>query len=158
MQKVQPGRGLTPHSQLHRQARLEGAPHPPTYRPLGKHILLSLVGTQVPPHSSPGEALAADTLHRRNSFREVELFPHPPPSKPQAQTSFCPTPNTVQSNLKMDLPVEGARGTTGSCVQRKSPPDGDGVWAVPQAGCGWQGHCRRDGAPSDPGSQEPFIA
>lgn len=157
MQKVQAGSSLTPHSQLHRQARLEGPPHPPIYSPLGKNFLFFLVGSQVPPHSSPGEALAPDTLPRRNYFREVTL-PILPPSKPQAQTSFCPTTNTVQSNLKMDLPIEGARGATGSCVQRKNPPDGDGVWAVPQAGCGWQGHCRRDGAPSDPGSQEPFIA
>lgn len=75
MQKVQPGRGLTPHFQLHRQARLEGAPHPPIYSPLGKNFLFFLVGSQVPLHFSPGEALASDTLPRRNYFREVELFP-----------------------------------------------------------------------------------
>lgn len=75
MQKVQPGRPLTPRSQHHRQAQLEGAPHPLTYSPLGKNFLFSLVGSHVPPHSSPGEALAPDTLPRRNYFKEVELFP-----------------------------------------------------------------------------------
>lgn len=73
VQKDQSGRSLTPHSQLHRQARLEGAPHPPIYSPLGKNFLFSLGGSQVPSHSSPGEALAPNTLPRRNYFIEVTL-------------------------------------------------------------------------------------
>lgn len=68
-------RGLTPHSQLRRQARLEGAPHPPTYSPPGKELSL-FPGRQLSlTHSSPGEVLAPDTLPWRNYFREVEFFP-----------------------------------------------------------------------------------
>lgn len=133
------------------------SPSPTHLQPPGKELSL-FPGRQLSlTHSSPGEVLAPDTLPWRNYFGEVEFFLS---STIKAPSPDFLLPHTQYSPKQSENGLADRRweGRNWQLCPKEEPARWRGVWAVPQADCGWQGHCRRDGAPSDPGSQEPFIA
>ena len=168
-----------PHSSLPAAQRptagAEPLTHPPPCGPgkgevLRKELwgfLLCLNTEQASPCTSISEIAASDTCPRRNFFREMKI-PAPSPVRAPTPSPLPPIPHPTHTKATPKGTCrwrERGRDEERSwqcpsrhCLEKSSLPGGDGTPAVPQAGSGWQGHCRSDCVPSGPGSQEPFIA